>query len=257
MFLLMEVRVLKVSIITATWNSEATVADTIASVASQKYEDIEYIIIDGGSKDNTISLINRSGYQPDTFVSEKDSGIYDALNKGISFATGEVVGFLHSDDVYSHDLVISRVADAFCDSSIEAVYGNLEYVSKVDVSRRIRRWTSHACREENLRNGWMPPHPTFFMRKKNYERYGGFDLRYSISADYESMLRYLLFHRLNAHFIDEYFVKMRVGGLSNRNIGNVLRKTFEDMAIMRAYGMQVLPSILRKNISKIPQFFNN
>jgi glycosyltransferase len=246
---------MKISVITATWNSALTVEDTIKSVIYQDYSDIEYIIIDGASTDSTLDLIKSYGDIVSTLVSEKDKGIYDALNKGIGLATGDVVGFLHSDDVFADESVISRVAEEFSKGCMEAVYGDLDYVSRSDTTKIVRRWVSGRFDRDKFRNGWMPPHPTFYLKRKHYVSLGGFNLKFSIAADYDSMLRYCWKNKINAGYIPEVLIKMRVGGESNRSLLNIFKKTREDRVAMIENGIRPMRGLLYKNLSKIQQFF--
>jgi len=246
---------MKISVITATWNSEATIGDTLASFASQDFKDTEYLIIDGASSDGTLDVVRAKGKRVDKIISESDKGIYDALNKGIGLATGDVIGFLHSDDVYAHPAVLTQVANTFIKNDVDAVYGDLVYVSKSDPDKIIRKWTSGDFSREKFRNGWMPPHPTFYLKRSCYERFGGFDLSYRIAADYDSILRYMWKHKITAAYIPDVLVRMRVGGESNRSIKNIICKSKEDLRAMSANGLPVTQALLGKNLSKIPQFF--
>lgn len=246
---------MKVSVVTATWNSEKTVADTLVSVGAQDYQNIEHIVVDGGSTDSTLSIVKELGNKVSKIVSEKDQGIYDALNKGIGLATGDVVGFLHSDDIYAHKGVVSMIARAFEKGETDAVYGDLHYVSRNDSGKVIRRWKSGGYEREKLRWGWMPPHPTFYMKRECYQDYGCFDLCYSIAADYDSMLRYLWTHRVSLAYLDEVIVNMRVGGESNRSLKNVITKMKEDIRVMNKHGFSSKSALVGKNLSKITQFF--
>ena len=245
---------MKISLITATWNSEATISDTMSSVLCQDYQDVEYIVVDGASTDSTVDLIKAQGSLVDCFVSEKDQGIYDALNKGIGLATGDVIGFMHSDDVFAHKHVLSRVALAFQDEAVDSVYGDLEYVSKNNLDSVVRLWKSGEYFKTKLKHGWMPPHPTFYMKRSCYESFGRFNLNYRIAADYDSMLRYLWKNNVSTKYIPEVMVKMRVGGESNRSLSNIINKTKEDAQVMMVNGIPVIRALVGKNISKIPQF---
>jgi glycosyltransferase len=246
---------MKISVITATYNSARTLEDTINSLNNQDYPDIEYIIVDGVSTDSTLKIVEQYGRRVTTVISEKDNGIYDALNKGIALATGDVVGFLHSDDLYADDRVLSRIATEFSKDLIDAVYGDLNYVSKFDTTKIIRRWVSGNYKINKFRNGWMPAHPTFYMKREHYLTFGGFDLKYSISSDYESMVRYLWKNNLCAAYIPKVFIHMRVGGESNRSLANIWKKTKEDVKVMIKSGIPPLRGILFKNLSKISQLF--
>jgi glycosyltransferase len=246
---------MKISVITATYNSAQTLKDTIKSLNSQSYPDIEYIIVDGASTDSTLTIVEQYGHRVTTVISEKDNGIYDALNKGIALATGDVVGFLHSDDLFADDRVLSRIAAEFSKESTDAVYGDLNYVSKFDTTKIIRRWISGNFNRSKFRNGWMPPHPTFYMKRKHYRSLGSFDLKFSISSDYESMLRYLWKNKLCATYIPKVLINMRVGGESNRSLANIWKKTNEDVNAMMKNGISPLRGLVFKNLSKISQFF--
>jgi glycosyltransferase involved in cell wall biosynthesis len=245
---------MKVSIITATYNSVATVADCLDSVACQTHRSIEHVVIDGASNDGTVALLERCRDRLAVLLSERDDGIYDALNKGIARSSGEVVGFLHSDDFYADAGVIADVAAAFADPAVQAVYGDLDYVSKKDPSRRLRRWVAGPFRPASLGWGWMPPHPTLFVRRELYARIGGFDTRYRIAADYDSTLKLFMLQGLEAVYLPRVLVKMRVGGTSNRSLANILRKSREDLTALRAAGIGGPVTLLAKNLRKLPQF---
>ena len=181
---------MKITVITATWNSETTIGDTLDSLSSQKYDDVEFILIDGGSTDNTLRVVKNHPVIVHKLVSENDNGIYDALNKGIKLATGDVIGFLHSDDVYFDEMVLNRVAQAFLSSNADAVYGDLDYVSRDGKNKVIRHWKSGDYSRDKILRGWIPPHPSFYMKTNCYKEYGAFNVKYKIAADYDSMLRY-------------------------------------------------------------------
>jgi len=247
---------MKVSIITIVYNNRATFEGCVKNVLSQSYKEIEYIVVDGGSDDGTTDIIQAYREKISQWISEPDQGIYDAMNKGIKMASGEVIGFLHSSDVYAHPRVIEEVAQVFENFNVSSVYGDLQYVDQKDLNRVIRHWKSSPYRHGQFRQGWMPPHPTFFVRKKIYEKYGYFNPNFRIAGDYELMLRFLERYRISATYIPEVLVKMRWGGISNGSIRNILIKSYEDY---RAWGMNDLNggvhTILFKNLSKIPQFW--
>ncbi len=246
---------MKISVITATWNCVETVGDCLASVAGQSYPNLEHILIDGGSRDGTLEVLRAHRARLAVLVSEPDGGIYDALNKGIARATGEVVGLLHADDVYADGDVLSRVAGAFADPTVEAVYGDLVYVAREDTGRVIRYWRSGAFQPARLRRGWMPPHPTLYLRRALYARFGVFDTRYRIAADYDLMLRMLAQVPGRVVYVPEVLVRMRVGGVSNRSLGKILQKSREDYRALRANRVGGLGALAWKNLSKVPQFF--
>ncbi|MAX32489.1 MAG: glycosyl transferase [Halomonadaceae bacterium] len=246
---------MKISVITACFNSQATIGEAIATLKHQSWPEVEHVVIDGASKDDTVVVAQRTLGNDDVLVSEPDRGIYDALNKGIERASGEVVGFLHSDDLYAHDDVLAKVAACFSDPSVGAVYGDLQYVDSEDTKRVIRHWVAGAVSQSKLKRGWMPPHPTFFMRRELYQDLGGFDLGYRIAGDYDALLRYLASEKVKATYLPEVLVKMRVGGASNGSLKQILRKSREDVAAMRKNGINPLIALPYKNLSKLPQFF--
>jgi glycosyltransferase involved in cell wall biosynthesis len=246
---------MKISIITATFACAETVGDCLASVAGQSYAKREHIAIDGASLDGTLAVLQAHRAGLAALVSEPDGGIYDALNKGIARATGDVVGFLHADDLYADPDVLARVAAAFADPAVEAVYGDLLYVGKEDTDRVIRHWRSGEYRRGRLGWGWMPPHPTLYLRRELYERLGVFDTRYRIAADYDLMLRVLSGMTGRVVYLPQVLVRMRVGGASNRSVRHVLRKSWEDYRALRENRIGGVRALVWKNLSKIPQFF--
>ncbi|MDZ7924745.1 MAG: glycosyltransferase family 2 protein [Marinagarivorans sp.] len=237
---------MKISIITATWNSAKTINATLASLAIQTHQDYEYIVIDGGSSDNTLDVIKESGARVDHLVSEKDKGIYDALNKGIALATGDYVGFLHSDDFFASSLTLSNMHKLLSEKSSDAIYADLEYVDKNDTAKVIRRWQSGDYQKSKLKMGWMPPHPTFYMRRDLYQEFGCFDLTYKIAADYDSLMRYLWVKGVKPEYLPEVTVKMRVGGASNRSLKNIIQKSREDIRVMQSVGCPCYRHFLEK-----------
>lgn len=246
---------MKVTVITAVLNNKDTIVDAIESVLSQTYKDIEHIVIDGASVDGTVELVRSYGDKIDKIVSEPDEGIYDALNKGISLATGDVIGFLNSDDIYAHDRVIEKIAETFNREKVDSTYGDLNYVKREDISKVVRHWKSHLFSEEKLRQGWMPPHPTFYVKREIYEKYGMFDTSFEIAADYDSILRFLGKHQISTAYIHGVLVKMRLGGVSNRDLKSILRKSGEDYRALKKNDIGGHRVVFMKNISKVAQFF--
>jgi len=247
---------LKISVITACYNSEATIAHAISSLKSQTWSMVEHVVIDGASSDRTQSIARSTLGDGDVFVSEPDQGIYDALNKGIRRSTGDVVGFLHSDDFLANDNVLASVAERF-EQGFDAVYGDLQYVEASDPSRVIRNWISGEFQRGRLKLGWMPPHPTFFMKRQLYERLGVFDTQFRIASDYDSLLRYLGDSTVKVGYIPEVLVKMRVGGTSNGSLKQILQKSKEDISAMRKNGINPFIALPYKNVSKLPQFLKS
>jgi glycosyltransferase len=246
---------MKVTIITASYNSEDTILDTLISVKKQDYSDVEHIIIDGKSSDKTISIINEFESDNIKIFSEKDSGIYDALNKGINKATGDIIGFLHSDDVFYDTSCISLLVQKMNETTSDAIYGDLLYVSAENTDKIIRYWKSKKYTLNSIKIGWMPPHPTLFVKRKIYDQLGLFDTTYKISGDYELMIRFLYRHKINATYINHIITKMRVGGASN-SLLNIALKVREDSRVMKKFQINPFAALIGKNISKIGQFFN-
>ena len=248
---------MKVSVITAVYNNKHYIEGCIKSVLCQNLPHLEYIIIDGGSTDGTLDIIKDYEGRISKWVSEPDNGIYDALNKGIGMATGDIIGFLHADDMYADKTVIENVVHVMSQKKCDSCYGDLVYVDKDNTDRTIRYWRSGEFSPDLLRKGWMPPHPTFFVRHEVYEKCGVFDTSFKIAADYELMLRFLGKHRISTCYIHEVLIKMRIGGASNRSISNILRKSSEDLRAMKMHNIGGLLTLLRKNLSKLPQFFKD
>lgn len=211
---------MKISIITATYNSAKTVRDTIESVVGQTYKNIEYIIIDGASKDNTLEIVNGYSNHITKVISEPDKGIYDAMNKGIAVATGDVIGILNSDDFFTDSKVIERVVEAFSKDSIDAVYGDIHFVNDDDLTKCVRYYSSKIFRPALMRLGFMPAHPSFYVRKECYERYGIFKLNYKIGADFELLLRFIFVNKIRIKYLNFDFVTMRTGGVSTSGVGS-------------------------------------
>lgn len=245
---------MKISIITAVFNRAGTIGQAVRSVSGQCHPDVEHLIIDGASTDGTLEEVERHRTPHIRVISEADSGIYDALNKGIAMATGEVIGLMHSDDFFADATVLKKVAAAFQDDAVDAVYGDLDYVSASEPGRVIRRWRSGEFSAARLRRGWMPPHPTLFLRRQVFTQWGDYNEDYRIAADYEAILRYFGRGAIRPVYIPEVLVKMRVGGESNRSIGRILRKSREDYRALRINGVGGFGTLAWKNLSKLPQF---
>jgi len=245
---------MKFSIVTAVFNSAETIADTVTSVQSQNYSNIEHIIQDGGSSDGTLDVIRRLDSPLTKLVSQQDAGIYDAINKGISRATGDVIGLMHSDDFFAHDRVLERIAGFFDGQAIDGVYGDLDYVSASDTRKVRRHWRSGPYRASLLSRGWMPPHPTLYLRREVYDRWGLYDTKFDIAADYDAILRYLHRGNIRLAYIPEVLVKMRTGGESNRSLARILHKSREDYRAIRRNDIGGLATLTMKNASKLVQF---
>lgn len=234
---------MKISLITPSYNSAATIAHTIESIIAQNYADLEYLIIDGGSKDDTAQIV--ASYQDRikiNFISEPDQGIYDAMNKGIKMASGEVIGILNSDDIFYDGNVLSSVANAFADEKIDVVYGDIKYFSD-DINKTKRYWKTGEYQAGKLNNGWIIPHPALFVRKSVYERCGLYNIDFKIAGDYEFIFRLLKIHKIKTKYIPSVFVKMYDGGAS----GSSLKQ--------RKKGWRELKKAWTTNNLPIPKFF--
>lgn len=242
---------MKISIITACYNADATIERTIKSVLNQSYKNIEYIIVDGGSSDKTLDIIERYSQGISNMVSEPDKGIYDALNKGVMLATGDFIGFLHADDAFASSHVIKKIAHLASNS--DAVYGDLQYVSEND--KVIRHWESGLFSLKALKRGWMPPHPTLYIKRELYNQIGHFNLEYKIASDYDFMLRLLSVPNIKVSYLPEVVVLMRVGGASNKSISNIIKKSKEDYKAIKRNKIGGFRTLFMKNFGKIGQFF--
>jgi glycosyltransferase involved in cell wall biosynthesis len=247
----------KVSVITVCYNSAATIENTIKTIAMQDYDNLEYIVVDGKSKDNTLEIVAKFGSLVSQCVSEKDKGNYDAYNKGLKLATGDVIGFLNSDDFYPTADVISRVAKAFAaDPRLDAVYSDLCYVKQHETDKIVRYWRSSEYKPGLFLKGWVPPHPTFFVRKRVYDKLGGFDISYRIAADWELLARFIEVNRIRTRYLPGVLVHMQLGGLTNRSWGNVWKQNKEIWRAAKAHGLHPTLSsfVLGKAWSRGRQF---
>ena len=227
---------MKISIITVCFNSAETIADTLKSIVNQTHEDIEQIVVDGGSNDSTLALVRDQALPGVIVISEPDKGIYDAMNKGIAVATGDVIGFINSDDFYPSPGVLAVVVSAFESSGADCCYGDLCYVQQEDVSKIVRFWRSSPFASGKFSRGWCPPHPTFFVRREVYARLGGFDLSFNIAADFELMMRYLEGAHITSRYIPQVLVKMRLGGTTNRSFINIFKQNMEIRRTLSSIG---------------------
>lgn len=250
-------QLVKISVITAVYNRQSTIASTIRSVCDQSFKNLEYIVVDGLSDDGTSRIIDGHLQQIDQSIREGDDGIYDALNKGISVATGDVVGFLHADDLFADKHTINRVADLFSTGDFDAVYGDLTYVDSGNTDKIIRYWKSNDYKRRKFRLGWMPPHPTVYIRKEIYEKFGTYRVDLGSAADYECMIRLMYKNEIRVGYIPHVQVKMRVGGESNASIKNRLNANQADRNAWIENGYSP-PLGLRftKPISKLPQYWS-
>lgn len=246
---------MKISIITACYNSGATVADTLMSVSGQRYGSVEHIIVDGGSTDDTLALVEKYGRRVSRVVSGPDAGIYDAINKGITVAGGDIIGILHADDVYYDDSILEKVACAIEKENADSCYGDLIYVARGNIAKTVRYWRSGAYRRERFKMGWMPPHPAFFCRRRLYEELGLYNPDFPLAGDYELMLRFLYRHKRSSAYIPELLVRMRTGGTS-QPWSYTVRAIGENIRAWRVNGLRINPvTFCLKPLSKLPQFF--
>lgn len=232
---------MKISIITATYNSALSIAKCICSVNSQGYTDIEHIIIDGLSIDNTLEIIKNTPSRITKVISEADKGIYDAMNKGITLASGDIIGILNSDDFLASDSIIELIAETFEKEKCDAVFGNLDFVSPNNTEKVIRKWKSSPFKEGSFSKGWHSPHPTFYVRREVYEKYGMFDISLNVSSDFEIMLRFLERYKIKAYYLDEVVVKMRYGGESTGSLIKIIRGNRNIMKAFKMNGIKVSP----------------
>ena len=243
----------KITVVTAVYNAEATVGDAISSVARQTYPYVEHLVVEGKSNDGSLFAIDAAQHPRMRLISEPDLGIYDALNKGVANASGDVIGFVHADDFLSHDDVLVHIARQFEDPDVDAVYGDLDYVARHDTSRVVRHWSAGTFRPWRLRLGWMPPHPTLYLRSDVYRHLDGFDTRLEIAADYDFMLRHLTSSNGRAAYIPEVLYKMRMGGVSNRDWRRIRIKMREDLRAIRRNRVGGIHTLALKNLSKVGQ----
>ena len=233
---------MKISIITVSYNSAKTIETTFMSVLQQTYSNIEYIVIDGGSTDNTLKIAKKYSEIITILVSEQDNGLYDAMNKGISLATGDVIGLINSDDLFCDPDALNKVAKVFKkNKNLDSIYADLFYVSQQDINKISRRWVSGIQRK--FKYGWHPAHPTFYIKKTIYDRYGLFDLSFKLAADFEIMLRFLDKHNISTTYLKEPLVKMRLGGETNKSFKNIY---YQNIECLRAFD---------KNNIKVAKFF--
>ncbi len=247
---------MKISVITISYNAGDTIEETILSVVNQDYPDIEYVIIDGGSTDQTKTIISKYQSQISTYISEPDNGIYDAMNKGLSLATGDLIALLNADDVYAASSVLTNVCKALEANATDACYGDLEYVKRLNPDKVIRKWVSGVFIRENFRKGWMPPHPAFFVKRRIYQEFGNFNTDLKTSADYELMLRFLYRYKVSTCYLPMVLVKMKVGGQSNQSFQNRINANKEDRLAWKINNLQAAPfTFIMKPLRKVSQFW--
>jgi glycosyltransferase len=254
---------MQVSLITCTNNSEKTIKDCCLSIFSQTYKDIEHIVVDKNSQDRTVSIIKQYGRKDLKIYQQKGSGIYGALNEGMKIANGNIIGILHSDDELIDNQVIKEITEKFFEENLDVLFSNIYYTKKNDANKIVRKWFSNLPEgiqlnkdlNKKIKNGWMPPHTTLFIKKDLLREIGYYDESLKISSDYDFMIKLFRKDNLKIFFLNKVTVKMRFGGVSNKNIKNIFIKISEDLSIMKKYKFNVIKTILIKNLSKIKQFF--
>lgn len=246
---------IKVSIITVTYNAGRFLEDCLRSVAAQNYGNVEYIVVDGLSSDNTRKIIDFYRDEIHHFISEKDKGMYDALNKGIALATGDIIGTLNADDFFASPDIVAKIASKFEEADAEVLYGSLDYVDPAETQKVLRKWRAKPYSHGMFQYGWMPAHPTFYARRELFLKYGNYKPKYGSAADYELMLRFMHKHKAKSTYLPDVMVKMRTGGMSNSSVKNRVEANKADMEAMKANGI-TFPRIAAalKPLRKLPQF---
>jgi glycosyltransferase involved in cell wall biosynthesis len=246
---------MKVSIVTVVKNGAETIEETVRSVVGQTYKNVEYLIIDGGSSDRTVEIIKRYEDRVAYWISEPDKGIYDAMNKGIKASTGEVLGILNADDIYADASGIETVVATMAENNTESCYADLAYVDRKNVHKIVRYWKGGQFYKERFKRGWMPPHPTFFVKRGLYQKYGAFNTKFAIAADYELMLRFLYRYGISTTYIPKLLIKMRTKGKSHPGFVNTAKAMRENYKAWKINGLRPNPMILAlKPVSKVWQY---
>ena len=254
---------MQVSLITCTNNSQKTIKKCCLSVHSQTYNDIEHVIIDKNSQDRTIPIIKEYKFKNIKIYNQKGFGIYNALNEGMRRCNGEIIGVLHSDDEFVDEGIVSKIVGKFSEENLDILFSNIYYTKKNDVNKIIRKWKSklkegvQSNSEINqlITKGWMPPHTSIFLKKDLLKEIGYYDEKFKISSDYDFIIRLFKQEQIKLFFLDKFTIKMRSGGISNKNFKNIFIKMREDLKIMNKYNLKPIKTILFKNLSKIKQFF--
>ncbi len=245
---------MKISVVTAVKNGAETLPAMLQSLKAQSHTNVEHVVQDGRSTDGTLAMLEAQGHKQMALRSSADAGLYDAINQGIGRASGDVIGLLHADDQLAGPDVLAKVASALDNPSIDGVYGDLQYVSRDDPSLVIRHWKAGPYSTAHLKRGWMPPHPTLYLRREVFERAGLYDVSFRIAGDYEAMLRFLTAGRVKLGYIPHVMVQMKMGGVSNRSFAHMIRKSREDYRAIRRHGVGGVGTLVAKNLSKLPQF---
>ncbi|MCK4744828.1 glycosyltransferase [Candidatus Parcubacteria bacterium] len=247
---------MKMSIITISLNSANFIEDAIESVLAQDYKNVEYIVIDGGSTDGTLEIIEKYRNNIAKIISEPDNGIYDAMNKGIKISSGDIIGFLNSDDFYIDNKALTKIADCFTGQKIDGCYGNLIYIDRLNKNMITRYWKAGKCSEKKIKRGWIIPHPAFFVKKEMYNKYGLFNSKFLIAADYELMLRFIKKNKIKLFYLDQNLVCMREGGYSATNIQQRIKGWGELYQAWRINGLKPpLFLFFNRPFFKLRQYF--
>jgi len=248
---------MKITVITVCYNAAETIEETLNSINSQDYKELEHIVVDGMSTDGTLEILQSRSDQISKLITETDEGIYDAMNKGLAVATGHLIGFLNADDIYADNSVLSDIANAVQSQNTDSVYGDLQYVSSETPEKVIRNWKAGSYKRKRFKNGWMPPHPTFYASRRLFDEFGMFNTDFKISADYELMLRFLYKNEARSYHIARVLVKMKVGGASNQSIKNRVLANSEDRKAWKVNGLKPMPhTTVVKPLRKISQFWS-
>lgn len=245
---------MKISVVTAVMNGGNALGRAVDSLKLQGYTNLEHIVQDGGSTDGTLDYLADHGHPAMSLQSRADGGIYEAINRGIRRATGDVIGLLHADDTLASNNVLGQISVALQDPTIDGIYGDLEYVARDNPDRVIRYWKAGPYARPRLSRGWMPPHPTLYLRREVFARAGLYDTSYRISGDYDGMLRWLTKGRIRLGYIPQVMVRMQIGGASNRSFAQMLRKSREDYRAIKQNDVGGIGTLIAKNLSKLPQF---
>lgn len=246
-----------ITVITVCYNSAATIKDTLGSITRQRYKNFEHLVVDGGSIDGTLEIVRAWNGHPVRLISEPDDGLYDAMNKGLALASGEVVGFLNSDDFYANAAVLEEIANVFQDKTLGACFADLVYVSQ-DNRRVVRHWRSKSFSKGDFGLGWCPAHPTFYVRKSVVDRYGGFDKTFRLAADAELMMRYLERGEIRSTYIPHVWVRMRIGGQTNQSLKNIFQQNKEVLSALKKNDVQFSRAsfVVRKISNRAWQFIS-
>ena len=247
---------MKISIITCVLNNSNLIKKNLNSFQNQTYRNKEHIIVDGGSIDGTLEIIKKSKKKNLILSTSSDKGIYDALNKGIDLSSGDIVGILHSDDFYKNKKILTTIVNTFKNTNADLIYGDLVYVSKKSPFKVLRYWKAGKYLKKNIYNGWMPPHPTVFLKKNVFNKIGKYKIDYKISSDYDFLIRVLVKKNIKKIYVPRILVNMRVGGKSNNSFKNLIKKSIEDFKIIKKNKIGGIFTLINKNYSKLSQFLN-